>query len=69
MEGAQEHALHPLSCVLCFPQVGILGEVSLRIFLSFPGVSFNMLMHQNECVVGLGSFSGQLHLYLGIFWL
>ena len=45
--------------------MGILGEASgkdLKIFISFPGVSFSMLIHQNECIVGSGSFSGQFHL-------
>lgn len=27
-------------------------EVSIRIFICFSGVSFNKLMHQNECIVG-----------------
>ena len=37
---------------ISFLQTGILGEVSgedlSRVFISFPGMSFNMLMHQNE---------------------
>ena len=33
------------------------------IFISFPSVSFNMLMLQNECVERSGSFSGQFHLH------
>ena len=33
------------------------GEVLNRIFISFPGVSFNMLIHQNVCIDGLGFFS------------
>lgn len=39
-----------LRILLCFLQVGNLGEVSIRIFISFLGVSFNMLTHQNECI-------------------
>lgn len=31
--------------------------VSIRIFTSFSGVSFNVLMHQDECLVGSGIFS------------
>ena len=38
--------------LVCFLEAGLLGDVSgeglSRIFISFPGVSFNMLMHQNE---------------------
>lgn len=37
-----------------------------RIFNSFTAVSFDVLKHQNECIDSMGSFSGQLHFYLGI---
>ena len=47
-------------------QVGILGEISGegldRIVIRLPGVSFNMLIRQYECIEGSGSFSGQYHL-------
>lgn len=40
---------------------GILGEVSGEdlngIFISFLGMSFSMLIHQNVCVKGSGYFS------------
>ena len=43
-----------LRVFVCFLKAGVLGEVSgedlNRIFISFPGVSFNTLMPQNECV-------------------
>lgn len=48
---------------------GNVRGVSIRIFISLSGVSFNVLMHQNECPVGSGISSGQLHLYPGFFWL
>lgn len=39
---------------ICFLKAGILrevlGEDLNRIFISFPGVSFNMMIHQNEQV-------------------
>ena len=39
---------------------GILGKISgeclNRIFISFSGVSFNILIHQNVCVEGSGLF-------------
>ena len=48
--------------LICFLNLGILREVSgqdlNRIFISFPGVSFDMLMPQNEAIEGSRSFSG-----------
>ena len=55
-----------LRVFICFLEVGILEEVSVedlnRIFISFPGVSINMLIHHNECIEWSGSFSGLFHL-------
>ena len=54
-----------LRVFICFLKARILGEVSgeehNRIFISFPDVSFNILIHQNEHIRS-GSFSGQLPL-------
>ena len=52
-----EHALGPSSkgVLIHFLMAGISGQVSgeglSRIFISFPSMSFNMLIHQNECIV------------------
>ena len=52
--------------VFFFPKGRILGDVSgedsNRIFISVPGVCFNMLIHQNKRREGSGSFFGQFHL-------
>lgn len=60
-----------LRVFICFLK-GILGEVSEegvnRIFSSCPGVSFNMLMHQNEPVGEFGIILWSvslLYFYLG----
>ena len=57
-----------LRVLVCFLKVGILGEGLSRTFISFPGVSFSMFMHQNENVEALESFSGQLYLCLEFVW-
>ena len=49
-------------------QAGILGEGFSRIFISFPGVFFNMSMNKNECIEGPGSLFGQLCLCLEFVW-
>ena len=49
--------------LICFLKVRAFGEVSgkdlNRIFLSFPGVSFNVLIHQNV-LRGLGPTDGSV---------
>ena len=60
------HWVFYLEVFYLFLKVGILEEVSgedlNRIYISFPGVSFDLLMCQNEHINGSGSFSGQFHL-------
>ena len=52
VQGSPPSGTTVLRVFICFLKAGILVEVSgegpMRIFNSFPGVSFNMLMHQNE---------------------
>lgn len=52
----------------CFLKVGVLGDVSEeglnRIFTSFPGVSFNVLIHRNQCIGNLESLSGHFTVLL-----
>ena len=56
------HGSFVLRFFIFFWQAGIPGQVSEnglnRIFISFPGVSFNMLIHQNMHIEGSGLFSG-----------
>lgn len=42
-----------LRVFICFLKVRILGKVLMRIFISFPSVSFDLLMHQNDLIEGI----------------
>lgn len=65
--GGNRHALafFILRVFFCFLKAGVLREVSKEdlntIFNNFPGVSFDMLMCQNEHIREFGVFSGELH--------
>lgn len=57
-EGRAHTGSFALRVFMCFLKMGILGEVLNRILVSFPGLSFDMSMHQNKHIEGPGSFSG-----------